>query len=183
MQIKLIVFILCTIVLAIVSLRNFRKLEFRGIFRFLAWELILALFLINMDFWFNQKFSIHQVFSWGFLFISFYLLADSTLLMIMEGKPRPNRPDAALFGFEKTTHLVTSRIYHYIRHPMYSSLLFLAWGLFLKGISWIAFILAVASTLSIIASSLLEEKEDIQYFGQKYLEYMKRTKRYIPFMI
>ena len=49
------------------------------------------------------------------------------------GKPnKEERPDAQLMAFERTTKLVTSGIYKYIRHPLYSSLLLLAWGAFFK---------------------------------------------------
>ena len=34
------------------------------------------------------------------------------------------------FKFEQTGHLVTAGIYRYIRHPLYSALLLLAWPLF-----------------------------------------------------
>jgi protein-S-isoprenylcysteine O-methyltransferase Ste14 len=49
-------------------------------------------------------------------------------------------------AIEKTTILVTTGAYRYIRHPLYSSLLFLAWGIFFKAPSWPGGLLALAAT-------------------------------------
>jgi len=48
------------------------------------------------------------------------------------GKPGMNRDNKALYQFEKTSELIDTGIFKYIRHPLYSSLLFLTWGIFLK---------------------------------------------------
>ncbi|MCK7540462.1 MAG: hypothetical protein MZV63_61010 [Marinilabiliales bacterium] len=62
-------------------------------------------------------------------------------------KPGITRVDEKLFRFEKTTELVTSGIYRYIRHPMYSSLLLLAWGIWLKQ--------PLAATLPVVAACIM----------------------------
>jgi protein-S-isoprenylcysteine O-methyltransferase Ste14 len=87
-----------------------------------------------------------------------------------------------LLAFEKTSSLVTSGIYHYIRHPLYSSLLFLTWGIFFKGLSWPGFLLALAATLFLIATARADEAECIRFFGAPYQAYMKRSKRFVPFL-
>ena len=85
-------------------------------------------------------------------------------------------------GLEKTTILVEEGTYRYIRHPFYSSLLFLCWGVFLKSISIGGLVLAVLATIFLVFTGKFEEKEDIRYFGNEYKEYMKRTKMFIPFI-
>ena len=65
---------------------------------------------------------------------------------------------------------------------MYSSLLFLAWGIFFKAPSWIGGLLALASTLSLVIAARMEEVENVHFFGDVYREYMKRTKMFIPFL-
>lgn len=50
------------------------------------------------------------------------------LHLFVAGKPASHRHDETLMSFEKTTALVTTGIYRRIRHPLYGSLLFLAWG-------------------------------------------------------
>jgi len=80
----------------------------------------------------------------------------------------------------KTAELVTTGVYHYIRHPFYSSLLFLGWGIFFKNVNLIGILLAVITTILLIITARKEEIENIQYFGETYQEYMKRTKMFVP---
>jgi len=64
--------------------------------------------------------------------------------------------------------IVTSGIYRYIRHPLYSSLLFLAWGAFLKDISVSSTSLIFISTVFLVATAKADETECIQFFGSAY---------------
>jgi protein-S-isoprenylcysteine O-methyltransferase Ste14 len=34
-----------------------------------------------------------------------------------------------------------------------------------------------------VIATLAEESENISYFGAKYQEYMKRSKRFVPFLL
>lgn len=102
-------------------------------------------------------------------------------MFVSRGKISNERRDPALVGIEKTTELVTSGIYRYIRHPFYSSLLFLAWGIMLKDLNLISIFLTTAVTVMLIIIAKKEEIENLQYFGEKYLEYMQSTKMFIPY--
>ena len=86
-----------------------------------------------------------------------------------------------LVGIEKTTRLVTTGIFKYIRHPLYSSLLLLAWGVFFKNPSWAACGLAVGATAFLLATARTEEAENVRYFGSAYQAYMRQTKMFIPY--
>ncbi|MFZ1976565.1 MAG: isoprenylcysteine carboxylmethyltransferase family protein [Bacteroidota bacterium] len=86
-----------------------------------------------------------------------------------------------MLEFEKTSTLVTSGIYRYIRHPLYASLLFLAWGAFLKDITWFSISLTATATLCLGATAKADEAECVRSFGTSYKEYMSRTKMFIPF--
>jgi protein-S-isoprenylcysteine O-methyltransferase Ste14 len=103
-----------------------------GFYRFFAWELMFVLFLFNVPVWHEHPFSFFQIISWCFLAISIFLVAHGVYLLKFAGRPTPARTDPHLFAFEKTSALVTVGIYKYIRHPLYSSLLFLTWGIFFK---------------------------------------------------
>jgi protein-S-isoprenylcysteine O-methyltransferase Ste14 len=104
-------------------------------------------------------------------------------LLRMIGKPTAQRSDdGATIAFEKTTNLVVVGAYQYIRHPMYSSLLFLTWGVFFKNLSWLSGLLALAATLFLVATAKAEEAEDVRFFGASYRTYMKQTKMFIPFL-
>jgi protein-S-isoprenylcysteine O-methyltransferase Ste14 len=93
------------------------------------------------------------------------------------------REDPSLYQFEKTSELVTTGIFRYIRHPMYSSLLFLTWAIWLKKPVLPGIIIALASSILLFLTALADEKECKVWFGDTYVEYMRRTKRFIPFLL
>ena len=87
-----------------------------------------------------------------------------------------------LLDIEKTTELVTVGAYRYIRHPLYSSLLFLAWGAFFKNPSWVGIPLVLLAAFFLTMTAKVEETENVRYFGITYQNYMKNTKMFIPFL-
>ncbi|MGB5873873.1 MAG: methyltransferase, partial [Bacteroidota bacterium] len=72
--------------------------------------------------------------------------------------------------------------YRYIRHPLYASLIYLAWGTFLKDISWLTFAVVAVTTAFLFATARVEERENVEHFGESYLEYSARTKMFIPYV-
>ena len=180
--IKWIVFVVATAGIVYVSRASLLAPRSHGFYRFFAWEIILVLALVNLDHWFRDPFSWYQLISWPLLVISAFLLILGVRLLRQRGKPNPQRDDAPLVGLEKTTELVTTGIYRYIRHPLYSSLLFLAWGIFFKRPSWLGGLLALAATLLLVATARIEEAENIRYFGPSYEDYRQRSRMFIPFL-
>jgi len=180
---KWLVFVVLTIPIIYVSWASLRNPRSHGFYRFFAWECILGLFLLNVDHWFESPFAPWQLVSWILLLLSIVPVVWGTLLLRKKGRPVEKRPeDPSLLAFEKTTQLVTTGIYRHIRHPLYSSLLLLAWGTFFKVPSWIGFILALAASLFLVATARADETECIQFFGQEYRDYMRKTKRFIPYI-
>ena len=176
------VFVAATAGLAYLSRASLREPRSHGFYRFLAWEAILALVLLNVDAWFREPFSWHQIISWLLLLASLVLVAQGVRLLWQIGKPGAERDDATLVGLERTTRLVTTGVYRYIRHPLYSSLLFLAWGAFLKAPGWIGAALACTATLFLVVTARIEEAENAHFFGPAYEVYRKRTKMFVPFL-
>jgi len=181
-QVKVIVFIVASVGIAWVSWPSLRDFRSHGFYRFFAFESILALVLLNLDYWFYKPFSPHQIISWLLLIVSLFLVIHGFQLLHRVGKPDSERNDPSLVGIEKTTELVTVGVYRYIRHPLYSSLLFLAWGVFFKWPSWLGGGLAAIATVFLVATSKVEEAENIRFFGSAYQMYMKKTKMFIPFL-
>lgn len=179
---KIILFVLATIGISWASRSSLRDFRHHGFFRFFSWEIILILFLLNVSDWFLHPFSLRQIISWSFLIISLVFIFQGVRLFRQKGHIDQDRKDPALVGVEKTTELVTTGVYHYIRHPFYSSLLFLGWGIFLKNVTWLGSILAVSNTAFLILTAKIEEGENKQYFGDKYQDYMKQTKMFVPFI-
>jgi protein-S-isoprenylcysteine O-methyltransferase Ste14 len=79
--------------------------------------------------------------------------------------------------------LVTEGVYRYIRHPLYSSLLFLGWGIFFKRPSCLVGLFALVASAFLVLTARVEEGENIRYFGEVYQEYMKHTKMFVPFVL
>jgi protein-S-isoprenylcysteine O-methyltransferase Ste14 len=166
-----------------ISRASLRAPGSHGFYRFWAWELILALTLLNIKVWFYEPLAWHQIIAWTLLIVSLIPLGLGIRALTSRGKPVARREDEpALLAFEKTSALVTTGIYHYIRHPLYSSLLFLTWGVFFKAPGWIGAALAFAATLFLIATAKADEAECVRFFGTPYQDYMKHTKMFVPFL-
>jgi protein-S-isoprenylcysteine O-methyltransferase Ste14 len=172
-----------TVYLTYVSRNSLRIPKSHGFYRFFAWELMLIMIVLNMDGWYSTPLTLDQTVCGILMGISLLLAIVSYGSLRQYGKQDDSRSDPRLLPFEKTTELVTSGIYRFIRHPMYSSLILLDWGLFFKHMSWLSNSLASIACFFLVIATLAEEDENIRYFGKKYHEYMKSTKRFLPFMI
>ncbi len=180
---KIIFFVVGTAFLLLVSRASLRDPRSHGFYRFFAWETMLILFLLNVTYWFENPFAWYQLIAWFLLFLSIVPVVWGTLLLRKHGKPVEKREqDPTLLAFEKTTNLVTSGIYRYIRHPLYCSLLLLTWGFFFKHPSWAGGALAAVATGFLVLTAQADEAECVKFFGTAYEEYMKKTKRFIPFL-
>ena len=172
-----------SILLILISWRAIFSAGSHGFYRFFAWESIAWLLVNNFIYWFDNPFSLIHLFSWLFLIISAYFAIAGVILMKRIGKPAEIRSEGELYKFEKTTVLVDTGIFKYIRHPLYSSLILLAWGILLKNITVPLLVVSLISTVCLFLTALSDEKECIEFFGDSYRDYMKRSKRFIPFLI
>lgn len=182
-MIQLIAFVVGSAFLIYVSRASLGSPRSHGFYRFFAWEFMYAGFLLNVGVWFSHPTAWYQVISWALLLSCIPPLALGVQALITQGKAADHRQgDDTLLGFEQTTELVTTGIYRYIRHPLYSSLLFLAWGIFFKDPSWPGGLLALAATLCLVATARADEAECIAFFGERYVEFMKVTKMFVPYL-
>lgn len=82
---------------------------------------------------------------------------------------------------KKDAELVTTGPYAYVRHPIYTGMLVAMLGSALgAGLWW--FILFILMGVYFIFAAKTEEKIMIGEFGEKYADYMKRSKMLIPFL-
>ncbi len=172
--VKLIIFVVANAGILFVSWKPLSNPRSHGFYRFFAFESTLVLILMNLENWFTDPFSAHQIVSWLLLLASFILVVHGIYLLRVLGRPKS--------GIESTTMLVIVGAYKYIRHPLYSSLLFLSWGVFCKAPSIPGGILAVVATAFLVATGRIEESENVQKFGVEYTGYMKKTRMFIPFL-
>jgi protein-S-isoprenylcysteine O-methyltransferase Ste14 len=178
-----IVFSAVTLALVFVSRNSLLKPGVHGFYRFLAWECMLGLFVLNMHVWHDDPDSLRQTISGALFVLSLLLVIFALAQLLRMGKADARRDDIPLLEFEKTTALVTQGIYRYIRHPMYVSLFLLCWGFFFKQPSLMGSVLAMITSIFLLATSRVEERENLKYFGETYQEYMKRTKMFVPYIL
>jgi protein-S-isoprenylcysteine O-methyltransferase Ste14 len=158
-----------------ISIPSLRHPGSHGYYRYYAWECIWGLFLINAHRWFVHPFDWYQIISWILLFTSLIPLFTGVILLRHAGKPTD--------ALEATTQLVRSGIYRYIRHPLYASLLYLAWGVFFKSPSLPGGCIAVVASAFLFATARADERECLVKFGNEYASYIKQTKAFIPYVI
>ncbi len=180
--VRLVLFLILSAWLVYFSRAALKQPRSHGFWRFFAWECILGLFLLNVPRWFEDPFSLRQLIAWFLLVVSGFLVLHAVYILRRYGRAGEQRQGEALIGFEKTTQLVTKGVYGYIRHPMYSSLLFLAWGIFCKDPGLMAGILVAATTGLLIATARADEAECLRFFGPAYMEYKKRRRMFIPWL-
>lgn len=178
---KTLIFLILSIPIVILSWKSLSRIKSHGFYRFFSFESILWLILSNYRYWFDDPLAVNQLFSWSFLFVALYLVLAGVWMMKIKGKQQKGR-DEVLFAFEETTQLVDTGIFKYIRHPLYASLIFLTWGICLKNPTIETIVIATISTVFLHLTAIHDEQECLAYFGEKYGLYMKRTKRFIPFL-
>jgi protein-S-isoprenylcysteine O-methyltransferase Ste14 len=179
---KLMLFVLVSLPLIFLSRKSIFNPHSHGFFRFFGWECIAWLLSSNWKYWFADPLGIKQVISWTLLLISLYYVVAGFVLLKKLGKPEQTTSRESLFLFERTTGLVNVGIFEVIRHPMYGSLIFLSWGIFLKNGTTELLIVTLASTLFFYFTALQDEDECIGFFGDAYRDYKKSTKMFIPFL-
>ncbi len=165
-----------------VSRGSLRGRDAHGFYRFFAFEAILALVVLNAPAWFDDPLAARQLVAWALLLASLVLAVHGFYLLRRLGRPDHSIADPTRLGVEKTTRLVRVGAYHFIRHPLYASLLALAWGAFLKGPSWPAAVFLAVASAAIYLTARVEERENLGNFGVAYAEYMRETRMFIPFV-
>jgi len=165
---KIVIFIVASCFMIWGTKSSLKSLRRHGIYRLLAWETILALILLNVNYWFLNPFGFLQIIAWLLLIGSLLVGIPGIVHLQRAGKPDKGREDDSLIGIEKTTQLVTTGIYRFVRHPMYSSLLLLAWGTFFKQQSIPATILVVIATICLINRHHLPDIDGKDGRSRKY---------------
>ena len=151
-----------------------------GFYRFFALTAILALVVINLPYWFAERYSLLRLIATLLLYLSLFLVVTGLWQLRRQGRPGASRRDPSLVSFETTQFLVTTGVFAWIRHPMYASLLFLAWGVMLKQPGVVVLMLAAIATVFLVLTALADERECLAWFGESYRDYCRRSWRFIP---
>jgi len=183
MTYELISFVVLSIIIIAFSWHVLLNVKAHGFYRFWGWECIAWLAANNYKYWFDDPFSAHQIISWILLIYASVLIIVGVIMMKIKGNADKTREDKTLYGFERTTELIETGIYKYIRHPLYGSLIFLTWGIFFKNTTTEMLVISIVATIFFFITSSIEEKENIKYFGEKYELYIKKSKMFIPYLL
>jgi len=84
----------------------------------------------------------------------------------------------------KAQTLITSGPYRYIRHPIYTAFILILGSTLLISANWLIGLCWLGMTiLEVISRIGFEESLMLEYFGDQYHEYMKKTGRVFPKLI
>ena len=178
--IRMAVFILITVFLLGFSWRHLQNPKCHGFYRFFAFEGTSIIVLLNLPFWFRNPFSPLQLLSWILILSSILFIVWGFHVLTKHGGSRGRIEGSENLAFENTITLVSTGLFKYIRHPMYSSLLLLSWGAFLKHITIQGALSTLITSAFLVATAKTEEKENIAFFGSSYEAYIKKSKMFIP---
>jgi protein-S-isoprenylcysteine O-methyltransferase Ste14 len=79
--------------------------------------------------------------------------------------------------------LVTSGPYRWIRHPLYTFAAFTYFNLSLLMASWITGLMIIVAFGLLAMRTPKEEAKLVERFGDAYLEYMRKTGRFLPRLV
>lgn len=179
---QVLAFALGSLALLGISWRALKNVRSHGFYRFLAWEAMLGLLVLNAPVWFEGRYALHQKVSWVLLFASLTVLLFGVYQLRRDGRPGEQRQDDELYAFERTSQLVTGGIYRFIRHPLFCSLLLLTWGIACKDLHAVTLVLALLASVLLYLAARRDEAECLAYFGDAYRAYMGRSRMFIPWL-
>ncbi len=182
-MLRVVLFFAASAAILPLSWRPLRDLRSHGFYRFFAFEFLIALILLNVPVWFRDPLSARQLASYLLGVVSIGLAIEGFRLLRVIGRPARAAATDTNLAFENTTTLVTVGAYRYIRHPLYASLLALAWAAYLKDpFRAVCMALTLAASAFLLATAVAEERENLRRFGSSYGHYMRQTRRFIPFL-
>jgi protein-S-isoprenylcysteine O-methyltransferase Ste14 len=182
-MVRIALFVAASVAILALSWRPIRDSGSHGFYRFFGFELLATLILLNAPVWFHNPFSIRQLVSWFLGAVSIGLAIEGFRLLRVIGRPQPAAAQSTNLAFENTTTLVTVGAYRWIRHPLYASLLALTGCVYLKN-PWMpgSVVMTAGACGFFVATALVEERENLKRFGGEYADYMRTSRRFIPFV-
>ncbi len=83
------------------------------------------------------------------------------------------------FAISPPDYPVTGYVFRYTRHPMYLSMFFIYLGVSIAAVSWLFFLITLATFFLMRLTALAEERYCLRKYGDAYRDYMDRTPRWI----
>jgi protein-S-isoprenylcysteine O-methyltransferase Ste14 len=171
---QLILFILISALIGYFGRDWLHQRSLPGLTRFLALECILALTVLSLPAWLSVPSLPVQFLSWSLILASLLLAAFGYQLLLRGAKPE--------LKLAQDQQLAVEGFYKYVRHPLYSSLILFAVGVFLKAITMASTALLFGATLFLFITAREEEMENLDRFGIEYARYLDASKMFVPFV-
>ena len=128
----------------------------------------------------------HTVYSlpspWSILLLGLELLALIVLVLgFLQSHPLSFLGLSQVAGIvDDQGKLTTNRLYHFVRHPLYTAGLVILWAS--PRVSAHSLVLSLFLSVYILIGARLEERKLIKEYGQEYLDYMAVTPMLVPFL-
>ncbi len=148
--------------------KSLHSTSFRTFFLYpivvVAWELLLNKGELRLNPWFLP------LLAWGYL--QYRLIGQYRIKRGGGGPGMDTPPD----------RLVTTGPFAYCRNPMYLGHVIFLLGLTLSLHSWLAALITVATTVWFQFRVQRDERRLVERFGQPYVDYCARVKRWLPWL-
>jgi protein-S-isoprenylcysteine O-methyltransferase Ste14 len=167
-------FILISVLFGFLARDWLRQRSSHGLTRFLALQCLLALTVLSLPAWPRDPLTPMQILSWSLILAALLMAGYGYRLLRLEGKPE--------LKLEADQQLPVEGFYKYVRHPLYSSLILFAMGVFIKAITMTSTVLLCGATLFIYLTAREEEMENLDRFGIEYARYLDASKMFVPFV-
>jgi protein-S-isoprenylcysteine O-methyltransferase Ste14 len=106
------------------------------------------------------------------------------VVMLLLSRINLGRHATGILVIRDTHELITSGIYKYVRHPIYGSAIFGILGFILITQSVLVSMVSFVVYFKILNDRAIYEEELLMNeFGDEYKEYMKNSKKFIPFLL
>jgi protein-S-isoprenylcysteine O-methyltransferase Ste14 len=179
-MLSIMVFFAGALIIGALSRHTFADTRSHGFFRFAAFEGLWVLLVLSAPAWFRGASLPQQILSWIFLLGA--LVLSLAAYRVLRNARRPLQPPKrqADSPSAPTGTLVTSGPYRHIRHPLYASLILVAWGLALKNLTFLSVVAGLFVTGVVYLAAQAEEYENLERFGERYDAYMAETRMFVP---
>jgi protein-S-isoprenylcysteine O-methyltransferase Ste14 len=126
---------------------------------------------------------LYLLFSGNLFSLNLFLVAQVLAFTVMPWARRSFQPDQfSIHAEPKEGRMLVSGPYQYIRHPMYASTLTIIWAGILGHFSSLNLVIGIIVTVVVSARIMIEEQYLRTHYPD-YMDYSRKTKRIIPFVI
>jgi protein-S-isoprenylcysteine O-methyltransferase Ste14 len=143
-------------------------------FRFGGYAAVPALLAHSALRWSADPLAPRLLVSWGLILAAAAALSAGRSALLNRGAPAK--------GIDSATRLVTTGICRWIRHPLHLAAMPIAAACALKQPDAASLILALLCAALLLITATAEGRQDFARFGPPYAEYVRSSKRFVPYL-